>query len=321
MIPRGITVNVTLSFTELEVSWMARPSKPKPAPIEPRTALRRLAGRYGPTAAYDVVQDALSDVQAGKRSGRRDGDDALVLDALAVLPLVRDQMDSIERELLQVGHEDLGLTMAQLAPALGVKTRQAAEQRYQRKVHGASGANLSDARQRRRARTAFAAWLDKHQADVVDAVAGLLSVVEEDKKLGTMGARSLAAAVPNFETAEAWDDVLDYAHTVAKTVQGDPGRFGPDVVHKADRVVELYGRGQAAKTGREVMTLADGWSTPEQQQSLSELLRKVWDSAEPLQRGRNLDWALASVHNLSSEQAAAKIAELRAQLDAADEQQ
>jgi hypothetical protein len=301
---------------------MARPSKPKPAPIEPRAALRRLAGRYGPTAAYDVVQDALSDVQVGKRSGSRDGDDALVLDALAVLPLVRDQLDSIERELLQAGHEDLGLSMAQLAPALGVKTRQAAEQRYQRKVHGASGANLADARQRRRARTAFAAWLDEHQADVVDAVAGLLAVVEEDKALGTMGARQLAVSVPNFETAEAWDDVLGYAHTVAKTVQGDPGRFGPDVVQKAGRVLELYSRGQAAKTGRrEVTTAADGWVTPEQQQSLSELLRKVWDSADPLQRFGDLDTALASLHNLSSAQADAKIAELRAQLDAINNEQ
>jgi hypothetical protein len=170
-----------------------------------------------------------------------------VLDALAALPLVRDQLDSIERELLQVGHEDLGLTMAQLASALGVKTRQAAEQHYQRKVHGASGANLADARQQRRARTAFAAWLDEHHADVVDAVAGLLAVVEEDVELGTMGARQLAVSVPNFETAEAWDDVLDYAHTVAKTVQADPGRFGPDVVQKAGRVLELHGAGQAVK--------------------------------------------------------------------------
>jgi hypothetical protein len=226
---------------------MARPSKPKPAPIEPRAALRRLAGRYGPTAAYDVVQDALSDVQAGKRAGRRDGDDALVLDALAALPLVRDQLDSIERELLQVGHEELGLTMAQLAPALGVKTRQAAEQRYQRKVHGASGANLADARQRRRTRTAFATWLDEHQADVVDAVAGLLTLVEEDLELGTMGARQLAVSVPNFETAEVWDDVLEYAHTVGQKVQHDPGRFGPDLVQKADRVLDLYSAGQAAK--------------------------------------------------------------------------
>jgi hypothetical protein len=220
---------------------MARPSKPKPAPIEPHAALRRLAGRYGPTAAYDVVQDAVSDVQVGKRSGRRDGDDALVLDALAVLPLVRDQLDSIERELLQVGHEDLGLTMAQLAPALGVKTRQAAEQRYQRKVHGASGANLADARQRRRARTAFDAWLADHRVEVEQATAGMVAATRPAAAVAAgIDPLGFAAKATEARLGGGWEMVLSYAQAIACTVISRPGDFGAEVVAVAETVIRLH---------------------------------------------------------------------------------
>jgi hypothetical protein len=226
---------------------MARPAKPKPDPIEPQQALQRLRTQYGPTGVWDVVQDALGDLRAGQRSGKRDGAEDLVLDALAVLRLARQQVDDIEQTLLQIGHEDLGMAMVQLAPALGVNTRQAVEQRYQRKVHGASGANLADARQQRRARMAFAAWLADHQDAVREAVGDLLGSVEQDPALGSAGAHDLAADLPGFETPQVWADLLEYTWNIAVKVERDPERFGPDLTGKATRVLELHLAAEAAK--------------------------------------------------------------------------
>lgn len=70
-------------------------------------------------------------VAAGER------DEAEVMAALAAVPALRTDLDRVERELIETAR-DLGVGWAAIAGALGLSTRQAAEQRWLRLRGGAS---------------------------------------------------------------------------------------------------------------------------------------------------------------------------------------
>ncbi|MFB6726752.1 hypothetical protein ACFCV3_41665 [Kribbella sp. NPDC056345] len=207
---------------------MGRPAKPKPAPIEPEDALDRLHTRYGGDSPRSVFEAAVSDLQTGRSSDR-----AVVLDALAMLMLLREELDEHERELLRIGHDELSMAMSDLAPGLGVTSRQAAEQRYQRRLNGA---NPSSARRRRSSHLSFFWWVKTHQADVIAAVEDLLVAVNGSAQLKT-GDYTLIDMQILFKIGRDAADAVTAAETT----------YDPETVAKADRVNELHRMYRAAQ--------------------------------------------------------------------------
>lgn len=90
-------------------------------------ALARLQGRYGTPGAREAAQRVRDDEAAGANEA---------LDAIAVLGLARRELDHLEADLLEIAHDVHRLPWSRLAAALGMKTRQAAEQRYRRRLSG-----------------------------------------------------------------------------------------------------------------------------------------------------------------------------------------
>jgi len=84
-----------------------------------------------PLGAYQ----ALSRVRAAVDAGAEEATPEDVRHALALLPGLRDGLDASERRLIEAARER-GASWAQLAAPLGVRSRQAAEQRYRRLVGG-----------------------------------------------------------------------------------------------------------------------------------------------------------------------------------------
>jgi hypothetical protein len=109
-----VVVNVTTAMVEV-------PMEQDGDMPEPRTS-----------ALVELVEAVLDDVRAGQPSADPDRDTPTVLvEALALLRELRERMAAWEPELITAARA-AGVSWVQLAPALGVTSRQAAERRYLR---------------------------------------------------------------------------------------------------------------------------------------------------------------------------------------------
>jgi hypothetical protein len=104
-----------------------------------------------------------------------------VLDALIRLRRLREELAGWEPELIAAGRR-LGISWAELAPALGVASRQAAERRYLRLRPSESGAVTADARvraerDRRASERAVTEWARENSASLRQ-LAGQVSALD-----------------------------------------------------------------------------------------------------------------------------------------------
>ncbi|OEV13609.1 hypothetical protein AN218_02725, partial [Streptomyces nanshensis] len=111
-----------------------------------------------PDAGSDPDPDPDPDVGSGSGS---DAGYEQVLAALLLLRELRDQLAGWETGLIETARE-AGASWAELAPPLGVASRQAAERRYLRLRPGAPGANgeerIQAVRERRAADRSVTTW-------------------------------------------------------------------------------------------------------------------------------------------------------------------
>jgi hypothetical protein len=101
-----------------------------------------------PLASVTLLMAVLEEVRAGRLPGRPDEaevDAEGLLRALAVLRELRAEMTRWEPELIAAAR-DAGASWAQLAPVLGVTSRQAAERRYLRLRPTGNGETTGEAR-------------------------------------------------------------------------------------------------------------------------------------------------------------------------------
>lgn len=100
------------------------------------------------TAVLQLILAALHDTRAGSRPTSADGDPdevAVLLEALTLLRGLREQITEWEPELITAARR-AGASWVQLAPALGVTSRQAAERRYLRLRPTDTGETTGEAR-------------------------------------------------------------------------------------------------------------------------------------------------------------------------------
>jgi hypothetical protein len=135
-----------------------------------------------------------------------------LLDALTVLHQVRDQLDRWEPTLIGAARAG-GVTWSQLAPALGLSSRQAAERRYLRlnpsaaDEPGTTREHRVDAtRQQRAGDRAVAAWA-RENAAMLRQLAGQIGGIADDPQAG-IDAATLAAA-DRVRTALGGNDAAD----------------------------------------------------------------------------------------------------------------
>lgn len=143
------------------------------------------------------------------------------LDALTALRALRDELDAWEPRLIELARAD-GASWAQLAPALGVGTRQAAERRYLRlRPRGGDGLTREErvraARDQRAGDRAVAAWA-RDNASELRQVAGRASAVPGLSSGGRRRARSLATSLTGDDPAAL---IAPLAELHADLVGGD----------------------------------------------------------------------------------------------------
>lgn len=132
---------------------------------DPQTAVDALA------LVHEVLADAMASLPAGD-----------VLAALTVLRHVREEIAEWEPRLIEAARA-CGVSWAELAPALGVTSRQAAERRYLRLRPSETGETTAEARvqaerDRRAADRAVAQWARENSA-ALRALAGQLGALED----------------------------------------------------------------------------------------------------------------------------------------------
>jgi hypothetical protein len=121
-----------------------------------------------------------------------------VLDALAALRTVREQLAEWEPELIAAAR-DGGVSWAALAPALGVASRQAAERRFLRLAPSVTGETTGEARVdaergRRAGDRAVAEWARRNSA-VLRQLAGQVSALDDLDVAGRESADRLGAVL------------------------------------------------------------------------------------------------------------------------------
>ncbi|WP_433201251.1 hypothetical protein ACQP00_30215 [Dactylosporangium sp. CS-047395] len=95
---------------------------------------------------------------------------AALLDALALLRAVQQELELVEPDLIAAARR-AGVSWQELAPALGVASRQAAERRFLRAATGARAGDTRDGRvqaerDHRAGIRAVARWANDHRADL-----------------------------------------------------------------------------------------------------------------------------------------------------------
>ncbi|MGH3368410.1 MAG: hypothetical protein ACRDPR_00245 [Nocardioidaceae bacterium] len=152
--------------------------------------------------------------QVGKAVARSTatGDGTEVLEALAALHLLREQLLAWEPALIEAAREQ-GVSWSRLAPVLGVTSRQAAERRYLRLKPG-QGAGLTReqrvraTRDERAADRAVADWARTNAAKLRQ-VAGQVSAAKGLSSSGRRRARTLATSLTG-------DDPVDLIEPLAR---------------------------------------------------------------------------------------------------------
>jgi hypothetical protein len=164
--------------------------------------------RAEPPDGLDEATDALAFVTGVLRELDADGNDsaARLLEALVRIRAVRDHLAEWEPKLIDQARA-AGTSWAQLAPALGVASRQAAERRYLRINRQSAGAAMTGeqrvqaARDQRASDRAVATWARDNAGDLrrlagqVTALDGLDRSTQEsvDRIHGALGDNDSAA--------------------------------------------------------------------------------------------------------------------------------
>src|SRR5690348_7537831 len=117
-----------------------------------------------------AVEPAVAAVLSVARDPSADG--AALIDALVLLRWAQEELAALEPELIAAARA-AGLSWQQLAPALGVASRQAAERRYLRLIPATAGQRGSTRDDRvlaerdlRAGRRAIARWANDNTADL-----------------------------------------------------------------------------------------------------------------------------------------------------------
>jgi hypothetical protein len=140
----------------------------------------------------------------GSRFGAGSGAPESVLDALVALHELRGRLTDWEPALIAAARER-GVAWADIAPALGVTSRQAAERRYLRlRPHEDTGLTREErvraARDERAGDRAVAGWARQH-ASTLRQVAGQASAVENLPAAGRRQARALRSSLQSDDPA------------------------------------------------------------------------------------------------------------------------
>jgi hypothetical protein len=140
------------------------------------------------------------------------------LDALETLHRLREQLAAWEPVLIETARE-AGASWAQIAPALGVTSRQAAERRYLRLSPGKDTSltreeRVRAARDERAGERAVAAWA-RENASELRQIAGQVSAVSGLTGAGRRDARTLAGELTGDDPATLLEPLADmHTHLV-----------------------------------------------------------------------------------------------------------
>ncbi|GIH18662.1 hypothetical protein [Rugosimonospora africana] len=118
---------------------------------------------------YRAVRDALDAVPPVR---------AEVVEALRLIPALREELDGVERAVIDAARRS-GVSWTEVASALGLRSRQAAEQRRLRLGSGA-GRDAAEARQQRRRQRSVDAAAGAQAVALRAAVEDLLTVLDRE---------------------------------------------------------------------------------------------------------------------------------------------
>ncbi|HEU4511780.1 MAG TPA: hypothetical protein VFR87_01610 [Nocardioidaceae bacterium] len=183
-------------------------------------------------AAIAGLVARLADLSRAVESG---ADSAQLLGALEVLREIRERVAGIEAPLIAAAR-DAGASWAQLAPALGVTSRQAAERRFLRLDPTPGGATVEGrvraVRGRRAGQRAVTAWARSNAAELrrvagqVSTTSGLTDAAQNhaDELGDALGGDDPATLLPLLETAsehvrDSHPDLADHIDTLTTAAQ------------------------------------------------------------------------------------------------------
>jgi hypothetical protein len=186
----------------------------------------------GAREELDLLVEALRRTAApadarSHRSGRDEraaeaGSSQSTLDALAALHRLRERLQTWEPVLIE-GARAEGASWAQLAPVLGVTTRQAAERRYLRLKPSADPAltreeRVQAARDERAGDRAVAAWA-RENASELRQIAGQVSALTRLSAAGRRDAKALATSLTDDDPSSLVGPLADmHEHLVEEHV-------------------------------------------------------------------------------------------------------
>jgi hypothetical protein len=141
-----------------------------PVPEDVTAAVRRLTDAVNPQLA--TVASAIAAIAQTASAAGEGGEPAAVLDALVLLRRARSELAALEPVLIAAAR-NAGVSWQELAPALGVASRQAAERRYLRLLPAADGqqgstrdGRVQAERDRRAGHRAVTRWANTNTADL-----------------------------------------------------------------------------------------------------------------------------------------------------------
>ncbi|MEV6634265.1 hypothetical protein AB0M54_26290 [Actinoplanes sp. NPDC051470] len=195
----------------------ARAASPDPANSSPADVRQANLGpaESGPTGV-SPSQVVLADIgPAGMSSGEVAGvGPAEVLDALVVLRRAQNELAALEPELVAAARA-AGVSWQELAPALGVGSRQAAERRFLRSLPAASETRQDDRvraeRDRRAGQRAVDRWANEHTVDLRRLAAQVTALTD-------LGAAA-APHVDRLHEALGATDATDLPHLLTEAVR------------------------------------------------------------------------------------------------------
>lgn len=169
----------------------------------------------GEAGRAESVLGGVSPAGAGSAEGEPVGvDPAELLDALVVLRRAQSELAALEPELVAAARA-AGVSWQELAPALGVGSRQAAERRFLRSLPAASDTRQDDRvraeRDRRAGQRAVDRWANEHTVDLRRLAAQVTALTD-------LGAAA-APDVGRLHEALGATDATDLPHLLTETVR------------------------------------------------------------------------------------------------------
>ena len=177
-----------------------------------------------------------SDYETIRAAATGSGDANQVLSALMLLRQLRDELSGWEPQLIEAARA-LGTSWADLAPALGVASRQAAERRYLRVRPGTPGSTgeqrVRDTRDRRAAARTVTTWARANAADLRQ-LAGQITALTDLPAAARTPLAELTAALADNDTA-ALVGPLTVTHAYLAPAH-------PDLASRVDEIARHPGR-------------------------------------------------------------------------------